>query len=1073
MMLYREDPPDGGSSLMRFLKREATTMGLIWFLLVLVALGPGIWGLIMSLREYVRSEWGYRPLPDYIKSFDYWKYKVAWAVFGVFAVCIIAWAMTIAVESMWFNSVNYAPRFWTVFWTKMKLFWIGAAIFYSSSMLSVRFAGRLLLRAVYPHSFFIRSFLIRRMLPFGVPLYIAFTVNKEVRFWIRLAVMLISFGFGAWASGNWQTIMMYLNQVPTSVAEPIFNKTLGFYFFSLPFWKGFVMPWVAIGLLAQTVITMISYLALTWRYEKKERVTDELRHNMLDKGIAHVTSLVGSMMVIVCIAVYLSRYNILFKDGGRFFGAGYAEVAYGLPVITIYTIILSVLTFLVFLFGWSKRFNLKSVGEYFGRLGVAGWFAWILAVLLIFFGPLLVKPLGWSIVVKPDEKTVEQPYILHNIENTRTAFGLSLDDIVLTEMSISQDLTEEDLLANEATISNVRLWDWRMLKIWFGQSQGLRHYYTFNDVDIDRYVIDGQIRQIMLAGRELDVGRLLDQIGGNPWFNLHFEYTHGFGVVATAVNEFLIGGAPNLLIKDIPPKSIEDDLAVPNPRIYFGETGDLSDIFVLPPDSPSPTELDYVDEENVTIRNVYDGTAGIELGSRNIVHRFPLMTRYGIRAMLWAKNTASPEASVLMRRNISERVSLLAPFLSFDRDSYIVLSEDGSPIYYMWDAYTATKRYPYSQRLSKLTGLREFKGTSMGSPTYTYLFQGINYIRNSVKIVVDAYNGTVDFYVFDGEDPIIQTLMVIFPGMFKSWREMPENLYRHIRYPEDIFVIQSHVYAAYHMEDPQIFYNMEDLWDITKEELHEGEVVEMTPYFVVIQLPGEEEAGPEFVLMNSFTPHTIKGSGDDSGRERINMIAWMAARCDPPNYGQLRVYKFCRGELVVGTKQVESMIEQKTMMSEKMTLWGQKEGGSTVFKGNTLAIPMRRVNGLYTIIYVEPIFLQAENSPRPTIGKIVFGSQLGVAWGDTFQQAVHELLREYHGAAIYLEEVPSTPPEEPEVMLAPTVVTLQELVKEADRQFQLYKDLWAEGKYEEAAAAYRRYRDLWLQITEHVLQESL
>jgi len=1020
-------------------------VGFIWFLLVLLALGPVIWGLI---------RWAWRDFNgedvSNFKSARYWVWRILFAVAGIIGIIVLGWWLGLRVNSGWFSSLGYGERFWTVFFVRIKLFWTGTGIFFIAALLNLVLAAALFVRRE------------RKVLKDGARKDAA----KEAAWGTAVFGIGISFVvalmFGAWVSSNWQIVMMYTHQTPTSVAEPIFNKSIGFYFFSLPFWKGFVMPWVAVASIVQFVFVLLANIRMYQEYSDRVGGEDRFKEALIDKVSAHLTTILAVVMAMVCLAIDLSKYSIVFNDGARFFGAGYAEVNYGLPVIKAYTIIFSIVAGLLFIFGWFRHFSWKTLSNSFRKARPFWVIAGIVFVVALIV-PLVVKPFGTMNRVNPNEKALQKPYIANAIASTRAAFNLS--GIEVTEMSISSDLTEEDIAANALTISNTRLWDWRMLKTWFGQAQGLRRYYIFSDVDIDRYTIAGAERQFMLAARELDTESLLANVPGSPWVNQHFEYTHGLGAVAAAVNEFLPGGDAKLLMQDIPPK-VAEGLPIPNPRIYFGET-DLKDVFVLPADTKEPTELDYaatVAGSEEIVRNVYDGADGLVLGSCNVFARLPLVNKYGIRAMLWTAKTADEGTRVLMKRNISDRVSALTPFLSFDRDPYIVL-RDGLPMVYIWDAYTFSNLYPYSQRISDLDPFAEFKGSlsASGKNLYRHLTKPVNYIRNSVKVVVDAYNGTVDFYIFDENDPIIMTLSAMFPGMFKSWRDMPEDLYAHIRYPEDIFVMQSHVYTTYHIENPDTFYNQEDFWDISREEHgQETGTVEITPYFITLQLP--EESGAEYVLMNSFTPLN-RASG---GQQRINMIAWMAARCDPPNYGKLLVYKFPGGHSVKGTQQMEAEVDQNPEMSAQLTLWNSS--GSRVFKGNTLAIPLRRANGEYTIVYVEPVFLQSTNSPKPQIARIIFGTQKGTEWDDTFAAARRKVLNKYYGAAMPAATsgtalVPSQTGTVP-VAGGQAAVTgpLDVLIAEADAHFRKYLELTGQGRLDEAGQELQRFFELWTQI---------
>ncbi len=571
-------------------------------------------------------------------------------------------------------------------------------------------------------------------------------------------------------------------------------------------------------------------------------------------------------------------------------------------------------------------------------LTVAGA-AWLALAFLGGLYPAVVQ----RFIVAPNELAAERPFIAHAIAFTRYAFGL--DNIRERDFSASGTLTPQVLEANQATIQNIRLWDWRPLLTTYSQLQEIRLYYTFNDVDVDRYLIGGQLRQVMLAARELDTDQLPEQ--AQTWINRHLIYTHGYGVVVSPVNEFTREGLPLLLVRDIPPKADDPALEVTRPEIYFGEvTRDYAIVHTTEP------EFDYPSgDQNIYTR--YEGPAGVPLGG--FFRRLLFALRFGHSQILFS-SAIQPESRILYHRQIGERVQMLAPFLWYDPDPYPVIA-DGR-IIWLWDAYTWSNSFPYSEP-----------------------FSGVNYIRNSVKVAIDAYTGETTFYVVDPTDPIIRVYQSIFPTLFVPGEQMPRVLREHWRYPEQLFRIQAAAYAVYHMEDPQVFYNKEDLWAAPTEIGLQGEE-EMAPYYVVMQVPGADEV--EFLLIRPYVPNG-----------RRNMIAWLYADSDGEDYGLMEVFKFPKQELIYGPMQIEARFDQDPYISQQLTLWNQH--GSQVIRGNLMVIPVDDA-----LIYVEPLYLQAATGRFPELKRVL------VAYGD--RVAMEESLKGALLQALGVAEAP--PPQE-------------------------------------------------------------
>jgi len=688
-----------------------------------------------------------------------------------------------------------------------------------------------------------------------------------------------------------------------------------------------------------------------------------------------VVVLISLLALPVILHFILKIFGLMYSESGAVFGAGWVDIHVRYPahvVLAVGTLVLA--AFLILL---SFRPNIKfkylviAVSSYAGAL--------LLGLLIV---PLIFQ----AVLVSPSELQTEKEYIEYNIKYTRQAF--SLDQIEEHKLPVVNDLSYERLADFSSTLDNVRLWDWKALLASYRQLQEIRYYYEFGDVDVDRYTIfGGQYRQVMLAARELPVSQLDEQ--SQTWENQHLRYTHGYGVCLNGVNEFDSEGLPKMLIKDIPPVVGPPELRIDRPEIYFGEnTG--NHVFVR----ASINEFDYpMGDDNQYAQ--YQGNGGIPLGSG--LRRLAFAWEFdGIKLLI--SEYLSADSRIMYHRNILERVSEIAPFLSYDADPYVVIS-DGR-LYWILDAFTLSNRYPYSE-------------------SYDGRF---NYIRNSVKVVVDAYDGDVSFYVFDLEDPIIKTWQSIYPELFKTSIELSDDLRTHIRYPEDMLKVQSRMYGVYHMTNPQVFYNREDTW-VWAREIYEdaSQSIPVEPYFVMMQLPGE--TGIEFIQMLPFTP-----------RDKMNMIGWMASRMDGDHYGELFVYKLPKGEFYDGPEKIETMIDQDPEMSSQLTLWKQK--GSEVIRGNTLSIPLGQ-----SFLHVQPIYLRADNSPMPQLRRVVVSYNKKVVWAGDFQTALRRVFDLSDNPTIQAVEANGE------------AMTESKLIERANENYQNYLKLMGEGKAVEAGQA--------------------
>jgi hypothetical protein len=624
---------------------------------------------------------------------------------------------------------------------------------------------------------------------------------------------------------------------------------------------------------------------------------------------------------------------------------------------------------------------------------------------------IAVQVVGWyvsSFIVKPNELVREKPYIVFNTELTRQAYGLNR--VSQREFPAETTVESADSANNQPTLQNIRLWDWRALQDTLRQIQEIRTYYDFPDIDIDRYNIDGTTREVMLAARELNVDKLPES--SRNWINDKLIYTHGFGITMNPVNGFTPEGLPTLILSNMPVQSTVRGLSVTRPEIYFGEMTN-TDVYV----KTRQKEFNYPQGASNSLTS-YEGDGGIVLGG--FLRRIIIALDRDDLAKLPFSDDVNKDSRLLMRRNIRERVSALAPFLTYDPDAYIVLGDDGR-LSWIMDAFTVSDSYPYSSH-------------------YRLADNSINYMRNSVKVVIDAYDGTTTFYVFDTEDPIIAAYRRIFPSLFKDAAMMPPGLRKHVRYPELLLKLQAEVYGLYHMTDPEAFYNREDLWTVATEvgmsEGGEQTTQAMQPNFVLMKLPGE--TGMEFAEILPFTP-----------ANRNNLIGWIAGRSDGAQYGTSVVYNFPKTKLVDGPLQIEARIDQNAQLSGQLTLWNQQ--GSHVRRGALLVIPTGRA-----LLYAEPIYLQAERSPMPELRLVVLALQDRLAYGPTFESAMAAL---FGGAVSSLTASSTTTasvPAEP-VRSAPGSITspqpaadLNALIAEAAKDLAEYQRLTAEGKLGEA-----------------------
>ncbi len=695
---------------------------------------------------------------------------------------------------------------------------------------------------------------------------------------------------------------------------------------------------------------------------------------------------VAFLMLVLAMTVYVGRFETLLEHHTIFDGVNYTDAHVAIPgALLLCAALLLGAAIAAVNAGRKSR----------GRLLV-------LAIAPAILCYVVIGGIEWYVgnfIVKPNQLDREQPYIAHNIEATRRAYGL--DRFSQSEFPAETTPEAVDAANNQATLQNVRLWDWRALQDTLRQIQEIRTYYDFPDIDIDRYDLDGTTRQVMLAARELNVDRLPES--SHNWINEKLIYTHGYGVTMNPVNGFTPEGLPILLLSNMPVQSTVAGLKVTRPEVYFGELTD-TDVYV----KTRQREFDYPQGQNNTLTS-YQGTGGIVMGG--FVRRLLLAIARDDVATLPFSDDVNSQSRMLLWRDIRQRTAKLAPFLTFDQDPYLVVGDDGR-LSWIMDAYTTSDSYPYSTHY----GLGD---------------NSVNYMRNSVKAVIDAYNGTVTFYVFDSDDPILATYRRLFPSLFKDADAMPADLRRHVRYPEALFQLQSQVYGLYHMTNPEVFFNREDLWTIANETATDSEggqsLQPMQPNFVLMKLPGGTRE--EFVEILPFTP-----------ANRNNLIGWIAGRCDGPGYGSAAVYNFPKTRLIDGPQQIEARIDQNAQLSGQLTLWNQQ--GSHVLRGSLLVIPTGRA-----LLYAEPIYLQAKQSPMPELRLVVLALQDKLAYGTTFEAALSSL---FGGEASSLNQTEASPAAPRSTGQPVQAADTDALIAEANKDFNDYQRLTAEGKLAEA-----------------------
>jgi uncharacterized protein len=766
-----------------------------------------------------------------------------------------------------------------------------------------------------------------------------------------VAAVMAVFG-GLWGSGLWNEVLVFLNRVATGTTDPILGKDVSFYLFQLPLYQ-------SLSASAGLIIFLTLAIVILGYMVRGGFLVSGNRLSMASQAGKHVGTLVCLFLVKIAFGFYLDRFELLYSPQGIIVGAGYTQVHVILPVLNtlvVLSVIAGVVCFVALMRG-SLRMTLYPAG---------------LLVVAYVLGVVIYPGLFQSFKVAPSEIGVERPFIEHHVAFTKLGYGLR--NIEVRPFNVSYGLTGKDIQKNEGIMKNIRLWDEAPLLKTYGQLQQIRTYYRFTSIDNDRYMVNGEYRQVMLSARELSYSDLPSK----SWINEKLVFTHGNGVAMGPVSRISREGLPEFIIKDIPPVS-NANLKITMPEIYFGElTGDYAVVDTKIPEFSYPTS-----EGNVY--SSYKGKGGVPLNS--LFRKAVFASSFGSAKILLSSDITR-QSRILYNRNIIERVNKIAPFLTLDSDPYIVVSDQGK-LFWIIDAYTVSTRLPYSKPLKNR----------------------VNYMRNSVKVTVDAYNGHVDFYVSDPDDAIIKVYSAVFPGLLKAMAEMPADLRRHIRYPRQLFMIQSWMYATYHMEDPKIFYNKEDLWEIPA---YGGK--QMEPYYLIMKLPeGKRE---EYVLLQPYTPS-----------KRDNLAAWFAARCDEPDYGKLVVYTFPRDRLIFGPRQIDARIDQDSYISQQLTLWGQH--GSQVIRGSLLIIPIET-----SLLYIQPLYLAAEDKGGlPELRRVIVAYENTVVMDENLELCLQRLFGERKAVPLVKEAA------------VRGKASVNELAREAAKVLERSKELQRQGDW--------------------------
>ncbi|BAQ65023.1 integral membrane protein [Geminocystis sp. NIES-3709] len=778
----------------------------------------------------------------------------------------------------------------------------------------------------------------------------------KTQLWLKIIAVYYSILFAFILAGYWGTFLQFINSIPFDKTDPIFHKDLSFYIFKIPFIQ--IISLLLQGLFIYTIVSVTLIYLLS-----NNSVSDGKFKGFSRYQLRHLYGLAGLLMIMLAVIHWLNRYLLLLSTDGVVYGAGYTDIYISLPRETLactYTFLMAIWLFFKAFTGSSTKiiYSLKHKNKAIISISTLPFFIYFTLYPL----GLLLAIIVQNTIVQPNELALEKPYIIYNIEQTRSAFNL--DKIEVKTFDPEGNLTAKEIEKNYLTINNIRLWDTRPILQANRQLQQIRPYYVFYDADIDRYNIEDKTdsgknqainKQVIIAGRELDSQQLPPQ--AQTWVNQHLVYTHGYGFTMSPVNRVDNGGLPYYFIKDIgtpedpgalntSSEGVRNSIPIYRPRIYYGQA--TNDYIMT---NTKVKEFDFPSgEENVY--HTYDGDGGIYLNSFRRKFLFSLYLRDW--RMLLTNNFTS-KTRILFRRNLWDRLKAIAPFLYYDRDPYLVVAkgnnDESNHLYWLIDGYTISDHYPYSDAGDNL----------------------FNYIRNSVKVLINAEDGNVIFYISDESDPIIKVWSKIFPELFQPLSNMPDDIKQHTRYPIDLFNTQSERLLTYHVTDPQVLYNREDQWQVP-EEIYGSEVLSMQPYYLIMKLPIADKE--EFILLHPYTPIS-----------RPNLIAWLAARSDRENYGKLLLYQFPKQRLVYGPSQIEALINQDPIISGQISLWDRQ--GSKAIQGNLLIIPIEE-----SLLYVEPVYIEADKNSVPTLARVIVVYENKIVMAETLRKALENIFGE-------------------------------------------------------------------------------
>ena len=787
---------------------------------------------------------------------------------------------------------------------------------------------------------------------------------------LRAIAVLVSVVFGLIAAGNWTMFLRFFQPSKFDLIDPQFGHDIGFYIFRFPVWH-LIESWL-LGLSCCALLSCALFYLLSGNSLSEGRFPGFTKIQL-----RHLSFLGAAVMFALAGKHWLNRYDLLYSSRGVVYGAGFTNIQVELP-LEMWLSIVSIISAIWLLYkGFQGYRHLQIQQRKIQKIIL------LIFPFIVYLSVLVVSDLASAtvqrLIVQPNELAKEKPYIERSIALTRKAFNL--DNIEAKTFNPQGQLTAANIQSNDSTIKNIRLWDTRPILQTNRQLQQIRPYYQFHDADIDRYLLskepnlaNADKQQVIISARELDYAQVQDI--AKTWVNEHLIYTHGYGFTLSPVNQVAEGGLPYYYVKDlgtgnretgsltISDEAIRNSIPISKPRIYFGE---LTNPYIMT--STKVRELDYPSGED-NVYTVYDGTGGIKIG--NYFQRILFAEYLKDWQMLFAQNFTD-NTKLLFRRNIKRRVKEIAPFLNYDRDPYLVAAKNSSKanqsnLYWIIDAYTTSDRYPYSD-----PGENQF-----------------NYLRNSVKVVVDAYNGKIDFYIADESDPIVRTWDKVFPQLFKPLSAMPLDLRRHIRYPEDLFSVQSERLLTYHMRDPQVFYNREDQWQIPKE-IYGSESQAVAPYYLIMKLPTAIQE--EFILLHPYTPTS-----------RPNLIAWLAARSDGADYGKLLLYKFPKQKLIYGPNQIEALINQDPVISQQISLWNRE--GSRAIQGNLLIIPIEQ-----SLLYVEPLYIEAEENSLPALARVIVIYENQIVMAETLDEGIQAIFQSPTDAETIIRPVEDVTPQ--------------------------------------------------------------